>query len=281
MNTRTITRKSSLYILLPILVSLSMKNTSYILLIFLTSLFSCAAKKNKEETTNLKDMIVYLAKDNDKVVQVMKKEVMEEGNKPSGITILDQAKEIISKRNSLRPKASFLIDYYTFLKAEYSMVEEKDSSRLKRAEQLITIFQTEKDSLVYYNTFTNLLLIENDILKALSMKVGTSCRWSNVYAKVYKEQDTINSNETYSMVIVPDMHCGNKIDTKMDSNIKVFYNSTRVDIPVTIEKAGGLIILKLSPKNPGNYKIVGELTLRSQLVDFTITNSYSDTFHVK
>ncbi|MDF2457477.1 MAG: hypothetical protein K0R51_3470 [Cytophagaceae bacterium] len=250
--------------------------------LFIIVLFSCSPKKKEEEINNLKDLIVYLDQDNSRAVMYLKKEVMEEGNKPSDMGILDKAKLLVSKKNSLKGKTSFLSDYYTYLQSEYGIVEEKDSSRLRRAEHLIFNFETEKDSTIFYHAFANLILIENDIIHSLSMQVGTSCRsFYNQYARVYKEKDTIKSGETYSLVLMPDFTCPSNMDVTIDPNIKVFYNGTRVDVPVAIEKAGGLYILKLSPKNSGNYKIAGDLTLNNLPVNFSFSNKYSDAFYVK
>ncbi len=253
----------------------------YILYSFIVILFSCSTKKQENDINNLKDAIVFIENNNSRTLKLIEKEVVEEGNKPDLIDIYNKAKEVSEKRITLIGQPSFLLNYFNYLKSEYHIIEEKDSTRINRAESLISEFKSNKDSLVFYNTLINLLLIENDILKSISMKVGGSCRWMNLYANVLKDKDTIAINENYSIVVIPDILYPNRVEITPNTQITVLRDNIKENTRTQIEKIGSIIIIKLNPTKAGNYKIQGEFSIKSKTINFSFNNKYIDNFYVK
>jgi hypothetical protein len=249
--------------------------------IFIVSLFSCSSKDNIAEINNLKDISITLSDNNSRLCRIIEKEIIEEGSRPKDLIYLNKSKEIINKQKSITNKEKFLESYLKFLKSEFKIVEEKDTSRLYRAEKLISKFNKNRDSLLFYNSYLNLLMIENDILKSISMRVGSSCRWFNHYSNIYKEKDTISRNETYSFVVIPDILCHKKNDIKMDFHLNILRNNKIETIPIISENIGGLVTIKIKPEMPGNYKINGELIIKSTRIDFSLKNIFVDNFYVK
>ena len=157
-----------------------------------------------------------------------------------------------------------------------------DTTRLNRLVSLISEFEDNKDSISFYNVYICTLLIEQDILNALSEKVVPGLQWNNQYATVYKEKDIVMAGDKYSFIIVPDVEYDhNLVDVSLDSGLVILCDDKRENIPTEIENIAGLIAIKIRPEKPGLYKIQGNLILKSRSIDISFRSKFIDRFYVK
>ncbi len=250
-------------------------------LLFLLSItvISCAVKdEHTNETCNYIEAIQHIYHTNNNKVRMIEKSIRDNGYKKDTI-LLKAAMELLNNSDDAVHKKQSLDTHYTYLLEKNNLLEDKDTTHMKRAARFLEHFNLNKDSSDYYNYLLTAMMIESDILDFYCEQVGAYGFTFNTI--IYKESDTVQVNDLYTFIIFPAEYRYSYSEVIVDSLVEMTVDDKKINSAIHFKQIGGAVIATLTPTQKGRYFIKGKISVTQKMSKYTTSDTYSNSFVVE
>lgn len=250
-------------------------------LLFLLSItvISCTVKEEHiNETSNYTEAINHIYHTNSSKVRMIEKSISDNGYKNDTV-LLKAAIELLNNSDEAIHNKKSLDKHFNYLLEKYSLLERKDTARLKRADRFLEKFNQDKDSSDYYNYLLTAMLLESDVIDFYCEQVGAYR--ITLYTMIFKESDTTKINDLYTFIIFPADYRYTYSEVIVDSLVEITVDDKKVTTPIHFKQTGGAITATLTPTQKGKYHIKGMISVIQKASRYKTEDVYSTSFIVE
>ncbi len=243
------------------------------------TVISCTVKEeHANETTNYIEAINHIYYTNASKVRMIEKSISSNGYKNDTV-LLKAAIELLNNSDDAVHKKQSLDKHFKYLLEKYSLLEDKDTARLKRADRFLGQFNQNKDSSDYYNYLLTAVLLESNVLDFYCAQVGAY--GITFQTTIFKERDTTQINDLYTFIIFPADYRFTYSEVILDSLVEITVDDKKINTPINFKQAGGAVIATLTPTQKGRYHIKGMISVIQKASKYTTRDTYYTSFIVE